>query len=73
MNKLTLKKIRKKLPYNYANIISEELSVSKSSVYKVLTGVYCNYSILKKAIEMANKNQAKFEKLQTKLKSTYEN
>jgi len=57
MKILNLKKLKKKLPSDYAKTISDEFNVSVQYVYQIINGVNQNENILKRLIELAKSNK----------------
>ena len=69
MEKSTLLKLKKRLPYNFGIILSEKTSYSKSYILKVLMGIRINNEIIQAAYDLANKEKKTGDVIKEKINS----
>ncbi len=69
MTKAELKKIKGRLPRGYLKLIAERTGKSESSVYKTLSGLMHNTTILEEAISMAKEHTEHINKLKKQIKA----
>lgn len=70
LNKDEKKKLKEKLPHNWASILSDRCKLSKSYIFKVMNGDKRSLLIENKALELAEeqeKTKLAIEQLRTKI------
>lgn len=69
MNKSELKKLRKKLPFNYLKRLAESTELSESSVWKVLHNIRNNKEVIQAALKLAEEHQKEQADIKEQIKS----
>lgn len=67
ISKSELRKLRKKLPANYAQQIKDSTGLSLSLIYKVIAGQRYNQAIIEAAYQVANELKMSIESTREKI------
>jgi len=71
LSKQELKVLKKRLPRDYAIEIASRTGVSKSQVYRILSGKQKNSKIIETALDYAHESAIDPDSLNNKLKKKY--